>query len=449
METKKFGVLTMAINELVWAGPSGKLIPTSCSEPQEIVLYANGLNAKQKRDIARAFEHEAYDMGAEYTWRRAMVRLKSTLKTLGMGFIGEMLNDDEIDEYSNIDIVLNDYSAISLAEQLGAINSTGALKLRHALEMISHFLSDEAEKNNEELSKIDASALVSSCVQYVLGETDISIAMEFSELRNRLFSETLSLSDPQIEQLLDSPQFYIKTVVSVLLSGIKNEQSAAQEHAVGNLGVLIQPIWAQIPEKDKWQIGNAYRDATAAGDISATKGLKNALLKVKGFDYVPENLRSSTFKKAAKSLIDAHFAMNNFYTEAPLVANLSKLGSSIPAPAFIDCVQAYLCVYLGNSFGVSNLAFATAKNELLKIPEDRWRYYFDKVLTSDEVILAKLFSDKPKNRFKTLIRDHLSFLVESENLNTDVLKLVRSLHDGDDRRINAISRKLYDKIRGK
>lgn len=439
----------MSSKELVWAGPTGTLIPAECSEPQEIVLYANGLSEKQKTDIARAFEHGAYDMGAEYTWRRAMVRLKSTLKTLGMGFIGEMLNDEDIDEYSNIDIVLNDYSAISLAEQLGAINSTGALKLRHALEVISHYLSDEAEKNNEELSKIDASALVNSCVQYVLGETDISIAIEFSELRNRLFSETLSLSDPQIEQLLESPPFYIKTVVSVLLSGIKNEQGAAQEHAVGNLGVLIQPIWGHIPEKDKWQIGNAYRDATAAGDISATKGLKNALLKVKGFDYVPENLRSSTFKKAAKSLIDAHFAMNNFYTEAPLVTNLSKLGSSIPAPAFIECIQAYLCVYLGNSYGVSNAAFPTAKAELLKIPEDRWRYYFDKVLISDEVILSKLFNNKPREKFKTLVREHLPFIVSSESLNTDVLKLVQALNDGNDQRINSISRKLYDKIRGK
>lgn len=435
--------------ELVWGGPTGTLIPSDCSEPQEIVLYANGLSVKQKKDIAHAFEHGAYDMGAEYTWRRAMVRLKSTLKTLGMGFIGEMLNDDDIDEYSNIDIVLNDYSAISLAEQLGAINSTGALKLRHALEVISHYLSDEAEKNNEELSKIDAAALVGSCVRYVLGEADISIAIEFSELRNRLYTETLTLADPQIEQLLDSPPFYMKTVVSVLLSGIKNEQGAAQEHAIGNLGVLIQSIWSHIPEKDKWQIGNAYRDATAAGDISATKGLKNALLKVKGFDYVPENLRSSTFKKAAKSLIDAHFSRNNFYTEAPLVVNLSKLGSSIPAPAFIDCVQAYLCVYLGNSYGVSNAAISTAKAELLKIPEDRWRYYFDKVLSADEVILAKLFNNKPRERFKALIRDHLSFLVDSESLNTDVLKLVQALNNGDDSRISTISRKLYEKLREK
>ena len=438
----------MSSTELIWSGPTGTNIPTQCSDPQEIVLYANGLNNKQKTDIAKAFEFGAYDMGSEYTWRRAMIRLKSTLKTLGMSFIGEMLNDEEIDEYSNIDIVLNDYSAINLAEQLGAINSTGAIKLRHALEILSHYLSDEAEKNGEELSKIDAASLVNSCVRYILGENEISIAIEFSELRNRLFSESLSISDPQISQLLESPPFYIKTVVSVLLSGIKNEQSASQEHAVGNLGALIQPIWQHIPEKDKWQIGNAYRDATAAGNISATKGLKNALLKVKGFDYVPENLRSTTFIKAAKALIEAHFSLNNFYTETPLVSNLAKLGSSIPAPAFIDCVQAYLCVYLGNSYGTSHSAWPIARDELAKIPEDRWRYYFAKVLQNDDILLAKLHSDKPRRMFTSLIQNQLAYIAECEEVDPNILRLIRASLDGNDMKIKGIVEALYKKAKG-
>ena len=89
-----------------------------------------------------------------------------------------------------------------------------------------------------------------------------------------------------IEQLVDSPPFYIKTVISVLLTGIKTEQGAAQEHAMGNLSAIIQPAWIHLPEQDRWQIGNAYRDAISSGNIAATKGLKNALMKVKGFDYV-------------------------------------------------------------------------------------------------------------------------------------------------------------------
>lgn len=448
MAMKKFGVHTMT-NELVWKGPSGKVIPTDCAEPTELITYANGLTKKQQHDIAQAFSMSAYDMGAEYTWRRAMVKLKSTLKTLGMTFIGEMLNDDEIDEFSNIDMVLNDYNAINLAEKLGTINNTGALKLRHALEVMSHYLSDDPEKNGESFSKVDASGIVRTSVQYILGETNISIAIEFSELRNRLFSETLPLSDPQIEQLLDSPPFYIKTVMSVLLSGVKSEKGAAQEHAIGNLGVLIEPFWSHISEKDKWEIGNAYRDATAAGNITATKGLKYALLKVKGFDYVPENLRSSTFKKAAKQLINAHFSMNNFYTEPDLVRNLSQLGSSIPAPAFIDCVQAYLCVYLGNYYGVSHAAVLTAKTELNNIPNDRWLYYFSKVLPSDEVILLKLMEENPRSRFESLVKNELTFLGDYTEFNIPIRSLIKALKEGKGNKTYNIAKKLYDQLRDK
>lgn len=437
----------MSKNELIWAGPTGALVPQDYTRPEQIITVANGLSLKQKSDIARAFENNAYDMGAEYTWRRSMIRLKSTLKSLGMVFIGEMLGDDDVDEYSNIEMVLNDYNAISLAENLGAINSTGALKLRQSLEMITHYLSDEAEKEGEMLSLVDAAQIVSTCVKYILGDSDISIAIEFSDLRKRLVSETIPLTDPQIIQLLESPVFYLKTVISVLVSAIRNEQGAAQEHAVGNLSNLIQPMWIHIAEKDRWQIGNAYRDVTAAGNINATKGLKNALLKVKGFDYVPENLRSTTFKKAARAVLDAHFGMNNFYTEGPVVASLSKLGSSIPAPAFIECVQAYLSVYIGNQWGASFAAVPIAESELRKIPTDRWIYYFSKVIQSDEIILAKLFSDGPRARLSYFVGTFLNSIAGNEEFTHDNKALIEGLVAQNNEKVRKIAEKMYSKLK--
>lgn len=436
----------MVNKELIWISSTGLTIPDDFSKPQEIITIANALTVKQKNDIARAFEHQAYDMGAEYTWRRSMIRLKSSLKSLGMSFIGEMLGDDEIDEFSNIEMVLNDYNAISLAEHLGVISATGALKLRQTLEMISHFLSDQAEKDGEELNLVDAAQIVSNCVKYILGETEISIAIEFSQFRKRLLNETISLDDSQIIQLLDSPAFYLKTVISVLVSAVKNEKGAGQEHAVGNLSNLIQPMWPHIAEKDRWQIGNAYRDVTSAGNITAAKGLKNALLKVKGFDYVPENLRSSTFKKAAKSVLEAHFGMNNYYTEGPLVSNLSKLGSSIPAPAFIDCIQAYLCVYLGNQWGHAYSAAPIAEVELKKIPTDRWVYYFSKVIHNDELILQKIMSSKPRERFFLFIHSNLTSLRSEESITGDNKKLLDSLISKKTDRVINIAEKMYNNL---
>lgn len=443
---KKSGVIKMTNKDLVWVGPAGHMIPNEYTQPQQIITVANGLTEKQRTDIARAFENQAYDMGAEYTWRRSMIRLKSSLKSLGMAFIGEMLGDEDIDEFSNIEMVMNDYNAINLAEHLGAISATGALKLRQSLEMITHFLSDKAEKDGEDLSLVDAAQIVSTCVKYILGESDISIAIEFSELRKRLLKETISLQDPQISQLLDSPVFYLKTILSVLISAVKNEKGAAQEHALGNLSNLIQPMWPHIAERDRWQIGNAYRDVTASGNVNAAKGLKNALLKVKGFDYVPENLRSTTFKKAAKAVIEAHFGMNNFYTEGPLVLNLSKLGSSIPAPAFIECIQAYLCVYMGNKWGHSFNAAPIAEQELKKIPGDRWAYYFEKVLRNDEIILAKLYSISPRKRLCEFTTNFLSGLVGIDSLSGDNRKLFEALSQKNIDRIGTIAKSMHEKL---
>ena len=81
---------------------------------------------------------------------------------------------------------------------------------------------------------------------------------------------------------------------------------------------------------------------------------------------MPENLRSVTFKKAAAAVIETHFEFNNFYNEPSVVRKLASLGSTIPLPAFIDCIQAYLAVYLGNSYGVSNIAASNCRRKIVR-----------------------------------------------------------------------------------
>jgi hypothetical protein len=387
-------------NIQIWQGPNGVTIPATAKEPNDIVPYAHYLNEKQKRQIVSAFQIEAYDMAAEYAWKKGMVKLKETISTLGMKFIGEMLGRSDINENSSIENVLTDHNTIQLAEQLGVIGTTASLKLKQANELITHYFSKDADS---EIDYTDAFVIVKSSVQYILGEQDISIAIEFSKFRERLLSETLKINDPQVDQLINSPLFYLRTVNTILLSSIKNDFGAKIEHALGNLNMLISAIWQSIGENDKWNIGTAYRDVTASGNLLAASGLKNALLKVGGFDYVPENLRSVTFKNAAKEVIEIHFSFNNFYNEPAVVRKLASLGSTIPAPALIECMQAYLAVYLGNSYGTSNEASRIAEEQLSNITKDRWIYYFSKVLQNDEVTLYKINTNSQIDRFKHLL----------------------------------------------
>jgi hypothetical protein len=443
METLNIGK-KMSKELLIWSGPDGINIPAKANLISEIVPYANYLSEKQKNQIVNAFNAGAFDMAAEYAWKKAMTKLKETIATLGMKFIGEILGRDDINDFTPIDNVLTDYSTIILAEQLGVIGNTAALKLRQANELISHYFSG---KSDEDIDLITSIGIVKSSIQYILGEQDISIALEFTEFKERLLTESLRIGDIQVDQLLDSPLFYLRTVSSILLSAIKKDKGARLEHALGNFNLILPHIWPKLGENDRWNIGSAYRDVVAEGNTISATGLKSALLKVSGFDYVPENLRSSTFKRAAKTVIETHFAMNNFYNEPSVVRALSSLGTTIPAPALIECIQAYLLVYMGNSYNVSKAAVPIAYEALSNITRDRWFYYFEKVIHNDDIILQNFETSSQISRLSTLL-NNLN-LADFIDLPKDNQNLYNAIVSNKQSTVKSIALTLYNRIKKK
>lgn len=388
----------------LWTGPEGINLPANANDPKTLTGYANvaNLTPKQQSQIIKAFEIEAFDMGAEYAWRRAMTTLKESIASLGMKFVGEMLGRNDINEYTPTDQALTDYSAIVLADQLGIVNKTGALKLRHSLELLNHYFSKECE---DSLPMIDAMQIVASSIQYVLGKEQVAVAVEFTKFRNRLQSESLTANDGQLQAVLNSPLFYLRTTLNILLNNIKNSKGAVQEHSLANLNSVLPVSWEKLADKDRWNVGMTYRDVVADGDIKSANGMKKALLKVKGFDYVPESLRSNTFIKAAQTIIDTHFAFNNYYNEPAAVRGLASLGTTIPAPALQDCMDAYLLVYLGNYYGVSHEGAPLAGKELKSISLDRWQNFFDFILVKDELLLNNIRYEDQLKRFSNLLKE--------------------------------------------
>jgi hypothetical protein len=144
----------------------------------------------------------------------------------------------------------------------------------------------------------------------------------------------------------------------------------------------------------------------AEGKSKAASGLRRALLKVRGFDFVPEDLRSSSFIKAARAIIDAHEGPGNFYNEPAPVRILEKMGSVIPTAAFPQCMTAVLMVKVGNLYSICYDAQNPANMILGRTPMDRWAYYFDSCLPVDDRILYKLMQDRPCNRWIELIKSY-------------------------------------------
>ncbi len=388
----------------VWTAP--EVMPAAnASTPEDIAEYARPqLSARDVKSIISALNGESYEMMATFVWAKASAVLKKQLATLGMEFVGEMLSRPDIDEDSDPSTAIADHEAITLAEDLGLISTTQGLRLKHAMELVSHFTNlDQSASTDEMMMREEAIGLLRNCVTSILSRPSFEGAIRFVDFRKALGERTLKPEDTEVQGLAHAQYFFVRTTLSVLLSLVKTGTGVIKEHALGNFSVLLPIMWANLREPERWQVGQAYAEVNAKGDRTASAGLKHALLKVQGFDFVPETLRSSTFTEAAARVLTAHFGFNNFFNEAEPMETLANLGTAIPKPAFAKCMEATLAVWLGNQWGNSWSSEAPATKVLDSLRNEQWEYYLSECLRRDRTVLDRLsYQGKPLERWFAL-----------------------------------------------
>jgi hypothetical protein len=385
-----------------WGSPEIPAI--DAATPTQIVSYASPQLAKKDiQAIAGAFESGSYEMAATYVWTKAAAVLKKQVAMLGMGFVGEMLGRPDLNEDSDPTAKLSDREAVSLAEDLGMVNGTSAFRLNQALALVTHFtkLSTE-EAEAEAMHREEAVILLKTCVSSILSRPNFEGAMKFADFREKLSS--ITLREEECTGLTASPYFFLRTTLGVLLSLVKTAKGASHEHALGNISVVLPVIWPLLRQPEKWQVGQAYAEVTSEGKRAASTGLKAALVKVHGFDFVPESLRSNTFTDAASKVLAAHYGFNNFYTEEEPMLVLANLGTAIPKPAFAKVMEASLAVWLGNRWNYAYASAPLAEKIFDSLRREQWEYYITECLQGDKSILDKLSQeDRPVGRWIELI----------------------------------------------
>jgi hypothetical protein len=244
------------------------------------------------------------------------------------------------------------------------------------------------------------------CVDNILKLDKVEAAVDFKNFRDSLESRLFNEEDREIEILRQCPYFFYRASVRILLALVKTTSGAQLENVLGNANLIIPMLWSDLKAPEKWQVGRCYSEMYSEGRNASASGLKRVLLKVKGFDFVPEDLRSTSFIKAARAILEAHDGINNFYNEPAPIRALDQMGSTIPVPAFAACMSAVLAVKLGNYYGVSYGAQEYADAILHRVAKDRWVYYLDQCLPTDERILFKLVNTTSSSRWMDLVRQY-------------------------------------------
>jgi len=425
----------------MWIAPGLPAVPDTLSDPTEIADRALQLRDRERRQVASNFAAGNFELAATFIWMRTMALLKKQLAALGMEFIGELLQRPDIDEFSDVSTAVSDAEAISLARDLGMLTPLQTIRLLQSQEIVTHFASienDPAADENEVMTQEEAISCLRVCVQGVLGHQQVVVAEDFKRFREKLESETLTADAPELAKLKSSPYFFVKTAISILLALFKTSKGAQLEHAARNALLIVPMFWPQLKAPERWQVGQAYAIEFSEGRKESVKGMHAVLLAVGGFDYVPENLRSTTFVKVASEVIAAHQGMNNFYNEAAPMRELASLGTSIPGPALAVCITAVLCVRLGNFYGTAWAAQSHANQVINGLSKDRWLYFFNERLEQDRLILTKLQEGKPTSNWISLM--NCLELDPSAVKNKNPKALLRATIARDRTKINAIAR---------
>ncbi len=401
----------MSEEKALWKPINRAVIIPPHATPQDVVKFASAqLSPREIKSIANAYSAGDYEMMGTFVWAKAVACLRKQLASLGMDFIGEMLGRADISPNSSIEESVTEYQLIQLAEDLGMISRTEAMRLRHTHEVITHFVkkdSGDTANDQEQMLEDEARLALRACVQSILAQPKISVALKFAEFRKALEEKSFSTADHEITMLSESPYLYQRTTLSVLLALAKSAEGGQLDNSLSNLNTILPCIWDQLLKPERWQVGQTYAEVYANGQLKAAAGIKKALAKVQGFDYVPENLRSIVFSKAAQRVLEAHDGWNNFFNEPAPMEALASLGSSVPLPAFPIVMSATLAVRLGNGYGVSNGAQAAAVKLLQSLSQDRWEYYLSDCLPDDKRILEKLaWSPAPVNRWLALVAEY-------------------------------------------
>lgn len=422
----------------LWSTPNGLRLP-KVIDTRQLLEMGQQLRLREIKSYNVNYELENFEIVAESVWERAVIILREKILGFGENFVAEMVGVEDL-RYVN---QLPTFEVINIATELGFIDKTGKMRLNQANEIVQHYKSRDVDS---EMPENELSTVVRASVQYILGYDDTHMNFEYGNFREELKTSIIGETAETLNILKGGPYFYKKTTVRTLINLLNETKAGEFDIVVANMVSVFTTIWEELISDDKFFIGITYAQYVNKGDTRLIQPLKSILMKVHGFDYVPENLRSFTFIEAGKRVIEAHYSYDNFYKEPGAIRNLEKLGSVIPKPALKTCITATLMVKLGNRYGVSGHAQETANIILDKMQKDDWKYYLGHCLPYETDLLHKIHSeDKPIENWIGIVSRYK--LYEIELVNKEMEKIVKYAQERKRSAMSSVARNLINSIK--
>lgn len=382
--------------------PSGLKLPM-ITNVDELVSYGVALPDAVQKKVVGYYGLGDYATAANQIWTRAVSILRKRVLSLGEDFVADMVENNDLEYVRN----LPPYRLIILAYDLGFIDKAGKRKLLSANDYYNYYNNDEADEY-EEMPQDEANIIIKNSISYILYNNEESFGLQFNDFREKLKTGRITeLYEDDLSMFATCPYFYLKTSVRSLLNLFEKTEGIEYDNVVANMNIMIKEIWERLKIEEKRAIADAYTDYTNRNDYARIEVLNGIMLKVHGFDYVKENVRSRTYIQVAQRLRDVHFGPNNFYNEPAVIKKLEDLGTVIPKLALKESVTSILFVKLGNSYNTSWEAEKIADRLLDRLTTDEWNDYLEKYISDEQELVDRINEcTRMRNAWKGVVRKY-------------------------------------------
>lgn len=375
--------------------------------------------------IARATVATAvglFDGAIVYIWDSVIKELRSKVAAFGTAMIKQVLDSKKNDDFLKD---MTDAELLELCYQLNIIDEQGYFFLSQCREIRNQ--ASVAHPSTMTLDDRELIVFISRCCKYGLSTpTDIK-GMDLKILISVLESSETSQSNLSTLAVHISNTFQLQQefIIQMLYSKYIDPSLPGQQRDNAlQLAILLKK---QFTNKIQMNLVSQHNELRIKGD-SASKSAANSR---KFFESVGllSSLESSEqvaiFKKGIDNLQQAHWGINNFYTEpafADRLNDISKQISPIPEIVINEYIQTLMDCYLGNAYGVSNMAVDDYYAMLTNLTPKGIQALLDYLSTMDE---SNSISGKKWK--KDLLIRLISYFDESTSLNPSQVGKIKEI----------------------
>jgi hypothetical protein len=299
-----------------------------------------------------------FDAALNYLWDETISELRRRVAQYDLAYFFDtaVASPDRRKRLKDADDLdkIDDSELINGALQIGLLSDIGFRHLDY-IRFMRNWAS-AAHPNQNNISGLQLVSWLETCVREVINLPLSNIVVEIKRLLASIKADALTRNDAG-EIAAFFGRLTTEQADNLVLGffGIYTAQAATQA-ARENVQLLLPKLWPHIDEETRQQIGMRYGRFVAA-NAQEQKALARTFLEVvEAAAYMPADLRVVEIAAAMDSLLAAHRAFNNFYSEPPLARDLQRLVGqlgSVPGTVRQAYVRGLVEVFMTNGNGIA------------------------------------------------------------------------------------------------